>query len=205
MKRSLLSVISAILFSCASTDNSSAKTPTAVPQEREEKLVEVYAPIGKPQQAASEKAMEPAHQAKSADEYNGTPLCASAVTVILGCPAMHISSYDTEDPVEVGKLTVYVIEHRNEGTSECTNLEVINEIDDNMEFVDAEAPVEYKIEGDKIIFDPVLILQPGEKVQYRVTCKAIAPGSIKNRAILKYTEFEESIIDEEGTSVYGTE
>lgn len=130
------------------------------------------------------------------------PQTAICMTNIIGVPAMHINSYDTEDPVEVGKQTIYVIEVRNEGTSPCTNVVLIDTVDDEMEFISASGPVPYKAEGNKITFEPAPILQPGEKLTYRIVCKAVKEGSAKNNAQLKYDQFEKYIIDEEGTSVY---
>lgn len=130
------------------------------------------------------------------------PLEASCETTIMGVPAMHINSYDTEDPVEVGKQTIYVIEVVNEGTSPCTNVTLTNHIDDEMEYVSANGVVGHRIEDSVVYFEPVPILQPAEKVTYRIVCKAVKEGSAKNTAKLKYDQFNKEIIDEEGTSVY---
>lgn len=127
---------------------------------------------------------------------------ASYDTTIMGVPAMHINSYDTEDPVEVGKQTIYVVETRNEGTSSCTNVIMTDYIDDEMEFVSASGPTGFKIEGNKVSFEPVPILQPGEKLTFKYVVKAVKEGSSKNKAVLKYDQFTKEIIDEEGTSVY---
>ena len=131
-----------------------------------------------------------------------TPLEAHADTNIIGVPAMHISSYDTEDPVEIGKQTIYVIEARNEGTSPCTNVTMANHIDEEMELLSASGPVSFKIKGNRVFFDPVPILPPGEKLIYKIVCKAVKEGSAKNTATLRYDQFTKPIIDEEGTSVY---
>lgn len=116
--------------------------------------------------------------------------------------AAHINTYDTDDPVEVGKATVYVVDIRNEGTSDVTNLLLVDTIPKEMEFITATGPTTFKREGWTISFAPVAVLPPGEKVTYRFSCKAIAPGSAKNMAEITYDQFERSIIDEEGTSVY---
>jgi len=130
------------------------------------------------------------------------PLEASCDTNIQGVAAMAINSYDTEDPVEIGKQTIYVIETRNEGTSPCTNVKMTDTLDDEMEFVSANGPVPFKVEGNKISFEPVPILQPGEKLTYKIVCKAVKEGSAKNHAELIYDQFQKPIIDEEGTTVY---
>ena len=123
---------------------------------------------------------------------------------IQGVSAMHLSTYDTDDPVEVGQQTVYVITARNEGTSACTNVVLEDVIPEEMEFVKAEGPGEFEFDetSHSVKFAPVAILQPGDKLTFKVVCRAIAEGSAKNTARLKYAEFNKIIIDEEGTSVY---
>ncbi|BBM87717.1 DUF11 domain-containing protein [Candidatus Uabimicrobium amorphum] len=123
---------------------------------------------------------------------------------IQGVSAMHLSTYDTDDPVEVGQQTVYVITARNEGTSACTSVELKNTIPEEMEFVKAEGPGEFEFDETTraVNFAAVAILQPGDKLTFKVVCRAIAEGSAKNTARLKYAEFDKPIIDEEGTSVY---
>ena len=130
------------------------------------------------------------------------PLEAHADTLIRGVPAMHINSYDTEDPVEVGGQTIYVIETRNEGTSACTQVVLVNIIDEEMELISATGPVPHKVKGNTVIFDPVPILQPAERLTYKIVCRAIKEGSAKNTAKLRYLEFNKEILDEEGTSIY---
>jgi len=120
---------------------------------------------------------------------------------IIGVPDMDISTYDTEDPVDVGKQTVYVIEARNEGTSPCTEVEIVDTIPDEMSFISA-TPTPVEVKGNRIIFPKVANLEPCDKITIKVVCKATKPGSAKNVAELKYAEFPDPIRDEEGTNVY---
>jgi uncharacterized repeat protein (TIGR01451 family) len=129
------------------------------------------------------------------------PLEANCTTEIIGIPAMQISSYDTEDPVAMGKETTYVIEVRNEGTVSSTNVGLTSVIPPEMEFISAKGPVAFKQESGKVVFESVSILPAGEKLTYKVTCKAIKEGSAKHKAILKYDQFEKEIADEEGTVI----
>ncbi len=130
------------------------------------------------------------------------PLEAFFDTNIHGVPAMHINTYDTEDPVEIGKQTIYVIETRNEGTSPCSEVVMISHLDDEFEFVRAEGPTPFRVEGNDVIFEAVPVLQPAEKLTYKVTGRAIKAGSAKHKATLKYKEFDKPIMSEEGTNVY---
>jgi len=115
------------------------------------------------------------------------PLEAFAELEILGLPAMHINTYDTEDPVQVGKTTIYVVETRNEGTAPCTGINMWCIIPEEMEFVKAEGPKEsWKFEKRLVLFNTVPVLAPGEKLVYTIHCKATKPGSARHTAILKY-------------------
>jgi len=133
---------------------------------------------------------------------NIQPLEVYCDIMIHGIHAMHISTYDTEDPVKVGKQTIYVIETRNEGTAPCTNIVVKSKLDDELEFVSAEGPSPYKVEGNVIIFDAVPILAPSEKLLYKVVYLALQKGCAKHTAILRYDQFESEIISQEGTTIY---
>lgn len=138
----------------------------------------------------------------STDPLLQTPITAEAQTQIMGVPAMHISSYDTEDPCEVGSQTIYVIEVRNEGTSPCTSVKLVGKIPEEMEFVSAEGPTPYKLEAGTVYFEDVAIVQPAGRLVYKIVCKAVKAGSAKNTATLRFAQFEKEIIDEEGTSVF---
>ncbi len=120
---------------------------------------------------------------------------------IIGIPAIHISTYDTEDPIEVGHQTVYVIETRNEGTAPCTNVQLENTIPEQMVFISA-SPNPREVQGKKVVFPTVPFLYPGDKLTYKIICRGMLDGSAKNVATLRYDQFNKPIIDEEGTSVW---
>ncbi len=123
------------------------------------------------------------------------------IVVYKGIPAIHINTYDTEDPVEVGKQTIYVVEIRNEGTAPCTHILLKSKAPKGMEFVSAY-PSPYKIDGDLVIFEVVPSLLPGVTLTYKITYRALQEGSAKHTAILHYREFDKDISTEEGTIIY---
>jgi uncharacterized repeat protein (TIGR01451 family) len=119
---------------------------------------------------------------------------------IRGVPAIHIGTYDTEDPVVVGGETMYVIDIRSEGTAPCTNIKIVSKIRGEMEFVSASVPASFKREKGDVIFDPVPILMPGDKLTYKITVRAVQAGSTKHTTILWWDEGGE-IVNEEGTTM----
>jgi len=131
-------------------------------------------------------------------------------------PALHNSTYDTEDPITVAtdnvhvidgdgrpmsNQTVYVIELRNEGTADCSDIVMESCLGDKMEFVAAQGPTTYNTKENITLFDPVPILHPGEKLTYKVTGRAIKVGYAKHKATIKCKELDDAIICEEPTTI----
>ena len=132
-----------------------------------------------------------------------TPVVSTINTKILSIGSKCNNIYDTEDPVEVGHKTTYIAEFANMGMIPATNVIVKFYIGDEFEFINAEGPSSYLLESKNIVvFEPLSILEPGEKAVYRIHCLAVQSGSSKTRCIMKYNEWEREIIDEENTIVY---
>lgn len=118
-------------------------------------------------------------------------------------PALHISSYDTEDPVHIDKETTYVVEVRNEGTAPCTDIQCENYIPSQMEFVEAQGTASYKWNKEKhcVVFSEHPVLQPGSKMTYKIRCKAVNLGFAKNKAMIRCQGISEPLAEEEGTTL----
>ena len=73
-----------------------------------------------------------------------------------------------------------------------------------MEFVKAEDPVEFNYDKllHQVYFTETIMLQPSEKLVYKITCRAISEGNAKNIVSVKYDQFSKPIVDEEVTSTY---
>ncbi len=116
-----------------------------------------------------------------------------------------MSSYDTEDPVEINKKIAYVVDVRNEGTSNVTDIQLENIVPLRLKFISAEGPTTYTIhQGRKVIFQPVSKLFPGDKLVYKIYCQAVKSGETRNFAIVKYHPFKKFVIDAEMTMVVST-
>ncbi|WP_372368968.1 hypothetical protein [Candidatus Uabimicrobium sp. HlEnr_7] len=132
-----------------------------------------------------------------------------ATTIVKGHAAMHISKYDSDDPVAVGETTTYTIEVRNEGFEDATGIILENEIPELTEFVSASAEdpynkqeIPYNIEGQKVIFNKLPLLSSGDKVIFNVTVRVSTKGQLLNRTSLRYDQFDRTLIVEEPTSTY---
>ena len=129
---------------------------------------------------------------------------AEACTSVIGKDAMHIDSEDTEDPVDLGSRTTYIIRVRNEGTSRATQVQLENELPTQMEFVSASGPTNYVQDGRKVAFEPVAVWAAGEEKVYKITGKVVdvGNGNAVNSATLRSAEFKTPVISQEGTNVY---
>lgn len=144
------------------------------------------------------------------DATHTAPVKASAVARIIGVPHLKLSTYDTEDPVAVGNNTTYVFEVLNDGSSPATNITVWYQVPEQMELVSAKASsgLTSAAEGNTVKFTTAPILQPGEKITFRMVCKVMDVNNVMDvdlrtgMAFLRYDQSTELFGDKEGTSIY---
>ncbi len=119
-------------------------------------------------------------------------------------PALHVSSNDEPDPVEVGDSISYVLLAENQGDADVEELVLEADIPEQMEFVSAVAPPEIPVEPSpgKVRFGPVPRLAPGQRIEFRLALKAVRPGDAVQSTRIRYRGFSREVIVEEGTTVY---
>ncbi len=142
----------------------------------------------------------------SCDE--GITVTDTARTLVRGITALGVSCYDTEDPVEVGNTTTYIVDVINEGFKEATGLQAVTEIPEGTEFVDAQGRdeegniVAYNVSGNKVTFEKYPSLMPNAKIIYKVTVKVKSAMNLLCITNITYNEFTKTIIVEEPTHSY---
>jgi len=123
-------------------------------------------------------------------------------TRVEGVSSVVIDVSDRDDPVEVAGETAYVIRVSNQGSKPASNVQVAAVLPAQMEFVSAEGPTDGNQEGERVIFEPLASLAPGQTQQYQVHVICRQPGSTRFRAFLRTAETTEPVIEEEQTRVY---
>lgn len=129
----------------------------------------------------------------------------SAQDVIQGsncCPMLYISMYDTEDPLQLGCQTIYVIEITNYCTTPITEILLKIHRTQHIKFESVEGQTNGQIKEDQIVFDPVASLAPEEKIIYKIEATAVQEGQATVTAFLGCAEFSRLIICEEHTMCY---
>jgi uncharacterized repeat protein (TIGR01451 family) len=127
------------------------------------------------------------------------------VLSIEGLAAINFQLSDVNDPIEVGGLTSYEVRVTNQGTKAATNLRLVALVPREMKPVSAEGPVRYKIDAQRIVFEPLRQLAPKADTTFTIKVKALEAGDLRLQVQLSTDEIQEPITKEESTRVYGDE
>lgn len=127
---------------------------------------------------------------------------AEAITKVEGDIGLQINHYDSEDPVPVGKKTTYVAEVENRGNKAITNFQLVDIIPDDTTFVKAESKISHKVEKNRVIFDVIPAIDPGQTIKFEVTVNVDILGDFVNTLEVTCDGFEKPIRKQEPTKSY---
>jgi len=74
-----------------------------------------------------------------------------------------------------------------------------------MKVISAEGPVRYKIEAQRVVFEPIKPLAPKADTTLTVKAQALAAGDLRVQVQITTDEIREPITKEESTRVFGNE
>ncbi len=127
------------------------------------------------------------------------------VLSIEGLAAINFQLSDASDPIEVNGQNTYEVKVTNQGTKAASNVQLVALLPPEMKGVSAEGPVRYRIEGQRIVFEPLKQLGPKAETTYKVTTEALQPGDLRLQVQISTDEIREPITKEESTRVYGND
>lgn len=127
---------------------------------------------------------------------------ADTKAVIVGIPAVLLEVIDLVDPVEIGETTTFLIIATNQGTATDINVRIVAELEQAMEFVSGDGATALVSSGNRIEFAPLPKLEPGEKAEWRVNAKAIAPSDHRFTAIMSSDVRQRPVMETEATTLY---
>jgi hypothetical protein len=120
---------------------------------------------------------------------------------IQSVPELFFTISDSADPIEVSADTVYNIELSNQGTREDTNVVVEVIFPAALRPVAAEPSTQATFDGQRVVFQPIARLAPGETRRFQVRATGLVPGDVR-AAIRVMSDTTAWITKEEGTKVY---
>lgn len=131
------------------------------------------------------------------------PVCDSACiqTEWKGHPALLTEVIDLCDPLFECAETFYEIRITNQGTAPDTNVTVTGTLPDQIEYVDADGPTCFQVNGKIVRYDAVPCLAPGQSVLYRIKVRAVTPGSGRFKVQIGSDTIQPPLNEEESTQV----
>jgi uncharacterized repeat protein (TIGR01451 family) len=127
---------------------------------------------------------------------------ATAETTVYGIAAVLLEVIDTDDPVQVGGQTTYLITATNQGSSPSTNVQITAVVEDAQEIVAASGPTPVTIEGNTATSAPLATLAPKAKATWQVTVKALKEGDVRFKATMTTAELSRDVEETEATQLY---
>lgn len=121
---------------------------------------------------------------------------------VRGVAAILLEMVDLADPVEVGADTTYCITVTNQGSTAGTNIRLTGVMSEPISFVNAKGPTKEKVDGKKILFDPIKTLGPGQSATYNVTVRGNKSCDTRFGVSVLSDQVKEPVIEEESTHFY---
>ena len=116
--------------------------------------------------------------------------------------ALLLEVVDTEDPVEVGAETSYVILVRNQGTVAATNVRIEALVPEQMDITRVTGATDHRKDGRRIVFQP-LTLQARSDARYVVYVRTIQPGDVRFKVDMNADILTSGPVhEEESTTIY---
>ncbi len=127
------------------------------------------------------------------------------VLSIEGLAAINFQLSDINDPIEVGGETAYEVRVTNQGSKAATNIRLVAIVPVEMKPVSAEGPTRYKIDGQRIVFEPLKQLAPKADTAFTIKVKSLEAGDLRFQAQISTDESRDPVTKEESTRVFGDE
>jgi len=119
-----------------------------------------------------------------------------------GLASLFFEVTDSEDPIEVGGVTEYIVRIANQGTKAASGVRLTATLLGDLEPVDAKGPAAHRVENLTVIFDPLARLAPTEEVVFRVRVRGRREGDQRMQVQLVSDDHPAPITKEEITRVY---
>lgn len=138
----------------------------------------------------------------TARAYCAADVTAQAEVAVTGVPALLLEMFDTDDPVEIGNNTTYVVDVTNQGFAEATRVQIVCTIPAEQDFVSAEGAAPFTVSGKIVTFEPVPVLRPKDRANFRVTVKANAVKDVRFHVRLEADQLDGPVEETESTHTY---
>ncbi|NOX54378.1 MAG: DUF11 domain-containing protein [Planctomycetes bacterium] len=123
-------------------------------------------------------------------------------TKVDGTARLVLKVVDLDDPVEVGRETVYEIRVSNDGTKAAQNVALACELPAGVELLSVQGATPHSVENNKVIFQALPQLLPEKTALFRLHVRGTAAGDHRVRAQLSSDSVQEPLVVDELTKFY---
>lgn len=126
----------------------------------------------------------------------------NCATEIAGIPAILLEVVDTDDPVEVGGTTTFIVTATNQGSAADSNVKVVCTLPAGLEFVSGTGASAVTSSGNTVTMAAVPTVAAKAKVEWRIVARAKSEGDVRSKWSLTSDQFKQPIEETESTNLY---
>ncbi len=133
-------------------------------------------------------------------EEVGDRACAS--TRWVGLAGLWACMKASSNPVCVGMTTDFCINVQNQGFADDTNVRLVVELPDELEFVCGSGSEAYTVDGNTIEFDAIPVLHAGRTDSFCIRAKGVDTGDARVKIRVSSDMLKDAVVNEESIQVY---
>lgn len=147
------------------------------------------------------KAEGPQASQVTAFDPNGSRAVVKSETTVDGYTALRLDVAEYNDPVDVGEQVGLRVVATNRGTRATSNAVVKLTIPEEMEFVSAKGPVDFKRDGQTLTFNPIPSLDARGEMAFDLVLKSAKPGDARLRLEISSDQMAKPLLRDEGIRI----
>ncbi|MDG1875304.1 MAG: hypothetical protein P8J27_15425 [Mariniblastus sp.] len=109
---------------------------------------------------------------------------------------------DVIDPIEIGADTKYKVRVVNQGTKAATNVQLQVDFPQGLQPISIDGSIRHKINGQRISFEPINSMSPGDEINFVIHGKGTAQGDHRVKINMQTDGRQTPVSKEETTRVY---
>ncbi len=137
----------------------------------------------------------------TAMDPNGTKAIVKSETTVEGYTALRLDVQEFAEPVDVGQQVGLRIVATNRGTRPTTNVVIKMTLPEEVEFVSAKGPVDFKRDGATLTFNPVPSLNAQQELDFDLVLKSNKPGDAHVRMEIGSDQMTKPLTRDEGIRI----
>jgi len=121
---------------------------------------------------------------------------------VIRLTSLLLSIVDTDDVIGTGETITYRVRVRNQGAYADEDVALTLEMPTGLEYQKSDGPSQAESNGQRVNFDPIDKIEPGQTLEWMVTANAKTAGEKLTRCELQSKELQNTVEAEEVSTIY---